>query len=86
MTSYPQSKLRPRWWETTSAIARPYLKSRNQSLKNLTAQLDQYQAFGIDTIEVFAPCHGGTCYNGLDTIDFYQVDPAIGTMYDLEQL
>jgi glycosidase len=85
MTSYPQSKLRPRWWETTSAIARPYLKSRNQSLKNLTAQLDQYQAFGIDTIEVFAPCHGGTCYNGLDTIDFYQVDPAIGTMYDLEQ-
>jgi glycosidase len=86
MPTYPPSTLRPQWWETATAIARPYLKSRNQSLVDLTALLDEYQSFGIDTIEIFAPCYGGTCYNGLDTIDFYQVDPAIGTMSDLERL
>jgi glycosidase len=86
MASYPSSTLRPRWWETASAVARPYLKSNGKTLADLTTTLDEYLAVGIDTIEVFAPCAGGTCYNGLDTLDFYEIDLAIGVMADLENL
>ena len=50
------------------------------------ADLDDYQAMGIDSIEVFAPLHGGVCYNGLDTFDFYRIDPAIGTLDDFIHL
>jgi glycosidase len=86
MTAYPTSTLRPRWWETASAIARPYLKSEGQTLVDLTRSLDAYQSLGVDTLEVFAPCEGGSCYNGLDTIDYYKIDPAIGTLEDLKRL
>jgi glycosidase len=86
MHTYPLSKLRPRWWETASAIGRPYLKSKGQTLSDLRNNLFRYQQLGIDTLEVFAPCAGGTCYNGLDTLDFYQIDPAIGTLEDLKRL
>jgi glycosidase len=85
MTS-PASTLPPRWWETAAAIARPYLKARGQTLNDLAGKLDEYQALGIDTLEVFAPCQGGVCYNGLDTLDYYEIDPAIGTLDDLRNL
>lgn len=84
--SYPQSTLRPRWWETASGILRPYLKSQGITLTDLTQKLDEIRASGFDTLEIFAPCKGGVCYNGLDTLDFYEIDPAIGTMQDFEQL
>lgn len=84
--SYPASVLPPGWWKTSSAIARPYLKLRGKTLLELAASLDNYQKRGIDTLEIFAPCQGGTCYNGLDTIDYYKIDPAIGTMDDLQFL
>jgi glycosidase len=83
---YPTSVLDSRWWEHATAIARPYLKSRGKTLLELAASIDDYQSRGIDTIEIFAPCLGGTCYNGLDTIDYYQVDPAIGTIEDMQFL
>lgn len=86
MPAYPTSRLRHRWWQTASAIARPYLKKGGLTLNELAGTLDDYQAFGIDTLEIFAPCKGGTCYNGLDTLDYYQVDPAIGTLEDLRGL
>jgi glycosidase len=70
----------PRWWETVSAMVRPYLKAHGQTLRGLIGRLDELQALGFDAVEVFAPCQGGVCYNGLDTIDFYAVDPAIGTL------
>ena len=82
----PPSVLPRRWWETASAIARPYLKLRGQTLNDVAAALDDYQARGIDTLEIFAPFEGGVCYNGLDTLDFYKIDPAIGTRADLEHL
>lgn len=78
--------LPPRWWETCAAITRPYLKAHGATLRNLIDRLDQLQALGFDAVEVFAPCAGGVCYNGLDTIDFYAIDPAIGTMDDFLEL
>jgi glycosidase len=83
---YPASRLRPRWWESAAAIARPYLKHRGQTLNDLTAALDQYQARGIDVLEIFAPFWGGECYHGLDSLDFFAIDPAIGTLEDYHRL
>jgi hypothetical protein len=83
---YPASSLPVNWWETAAGIARPYLKAEGNTLRDLTASLDDFSAFGIDVLEIFAPMAGGVCYNGLDTIDFYAVDPAIGTMDDLMDL
>lgn len=67
-------------------MARPYLKARGRTLNDLTASLDDYRALGIDTLEVFAPLHGGLCYNGLDTLDFYTIDPALGDRADFDRL
>jgi len=75
-----------RWWETASGMVRPYLKAHGRTLRDLTNELDAYQALGVDTIEVFAPLDGGVCYNGLDTFDFYTIDPAIGTRADFDRL
>ncbi len=67
-------------------MVRPYLKAHKRTLIDLAADLNSYAALGIDTIEVFAPLAGGDCYHGLDTIDFYRIDPAIGTLTDLKEL
>jgi hypothetical protein len=67
-------------------MVRPYLKAHGRTLNDLCADLDTYLALGIDTIEVFAPLHGGVCYNGLDTLDYYTIDPAIGTRADFDRL
>lgn len=84
--SYPPTVLREHWWQTAAAIARPYLKFHGQTLNDVTAALDAYRARGVDTLEIFAPCRGGVCYHGLDTLDYYEVDPAIGTMDDFHRL
>ena len=84
--AYPATVLPRRWWETASAIARPYLKFRGQTLNDITAALDDYRARGIDSLEIFAPCKGGVCYHGLDTLDYYQIDPAIGNLADFQRL
>jgi glycosidase len=85
-TAYPRSLLRPHWQETASGMVRPYLKAHGHTLRDLIFDLEVYQALGIDTIEVFAPLHGGVCYNGLDTLDFFTIDPAIGTLDDFTHL
>jgi len=69
-----------------SALTRPYLKAHGVTLSDLIGRLDTIQSLGFDAIEVFAPCHGGVCYHGLDTINFYQIDPAIGTLDDFQRL
>jgi glycosidase len=48
----------------------------------MEAALDQLLAQGINAIEVFAPAEGGKSFGGLDTIDRYRIDPALGTMDD----
>lgn len=83
---FPETTLRDHWWETSAAIVRPYLKADGITLADLTRQLDDLQAIGFDALEIFAPCKGGVCYNGLDTLDFYEIDPAIGTMDNFAHL
>ena len=80
------ARLPGRWWETASGMVRPYLKAHGRTLNDLCADLEGYAAMGIDTIEVFAPFEGGLCYNGLDTLDYYKIDAAIGTQADFERL
>lgn len=76
------STLPAQWWRTATAIGRPYLKSKGLTLQHLIANLDAYTARGIDVLEVFAPCAGGMNYYGLDTLDYYEIDPQIGDMND----
>src|SRR4051794_3986130 len=76
----------PSWRTTVSAMLRPPLMTRGGTLRGITASLDAYQADGFDAVEVFAPCAGGTCYGGLDTLDYYQIDPAIGTVDEFARL
>lgn len=90
MVGYPETTLRSHWWESVSSIARPWLKLGRKegprTLNELTAQLDHYKARGVDALEIFAPCKGGVCYQGLDTLDYYQVDPEIGSLDDFKRL
>lgn len=71
-------------------MARPLLKIGRQAgprtLNDLTAELDRFKDLGFDALEIFAPCKGGVCYHGLDTLDYYQVDPQIGTLEDFSRL
>jgi hypothetical protein len=83
---FPTSVLRTKWWRTAAGMVRPYLKASRRTLNDLIADLDVYQALGIDTLEMFAPLHGGVCYHGLDTLDFYTIDPAIGKLDDFKHL
>jgi glycosidase len=85
-TSFPRSRLRPRWWETSAGIVRPPLKAQGRTLGDVIDRLDDLRASGWDGIEIFAPYTGGTCYEGLDALDFYTIDPAIGTMDDFVRL
>ncbi len=84
--SASDSGLGERWWERATAITRATLKVNGRTLVDLIAELDDIQELGFEAIELFAPCSGGTTYEGLDTIDFYEVDPAIGTMADFSTL
>lgn len=81
-----KSTLPPKWWQTISAMGRPYLKMKGVTLKDLINTLDDYKALGFDALEVFAPCKGGMNYHGLDTLDYYAIDPEIGTMEDFVKL
>lgn len=83
---YPQSTLRPGWWHTAAGITRPYLKVNGRTINDLRVDLDGLFSLGIDCLELFAPLHGGICYNGLDTLDFYRIDPNIGTFSDYQKL
>lgn len=67
-------------------MIRPMLRRQGRTLNDLTGQLGELQALGFDAVELFAPCHGGPCYGGLDTLDYYTIDPALGTMADFDRL
>jgi hypothetical protein len=78
--------LADRWWEHCSGVVRFYPKLHGHTLRDIIGALDRAQEWGFDAIEVFAPYHGGTEYAGLDVKDYYQIDPAIGTMDDFLEL
>lgn len=51
----------------------------------LSRQLDEIKNEGFSAIEIFAPADGGTAYNGLDTKNYYRIDPELGSMDDFRR-
>ncbi len=80
------------WWESAAAIVRvsinPIRPERQFPLDPAKAGpiLDDFKARGIWAVEIFAPYHGGMSYGGLDSIDRFNVNPAVGTMDDFRAL
>jgi glycosidase len=54
--------------------------------QEVSKQLDEIRAQGIQVIEIFAPADGLYAYNGLDTKNHYRIDPELGTMEDFRRL
>ena len=81
-----------RWWESAPGIMRVHLKARDGrpalSLDpaKASAQLDEIREAGFTAVEIFAPAEGGNSFGGLDTIDRYRIDPALGSMDDFRRL
>ncbi len=81
-----------RWWESAPGIMRVHLKARDDrpalSLDpaKASAQLDEIREAGFTAIEIFAPAEGGNSFGGLDTINRYRIDPALGTLDDFRRL
>jgi len=90
-TTPAASSLPPRWWESAPAIARVGARGKEGpgfplERSRAAAALDKLRKAGIGAIEVFAPAYGGKSFGGLDTIDRYRVDPALGTMEEFRGL
>ncbi len=82
-----RADLPKRWWERSAGVLDFFgLKPRGRTLRDLLARLDTVQEWGYDAISIGVPYQGGIQYAGLDVIDFYAVDPAIGDFHDLEAL
>ena len=80
---FGQKRLSEPWWQHCSAIMRFSPKVQGTTLRDVTARLDEVkETWGIDAVEVFAPYYGGIQYDGLDAMDYYTIDPAIGNMDD----
>lgn len=74
------------WWEHSAGVMEFGLKPWGLTLRDVLARLDQVQEWGFDAIWLGPLYHGGIQYTGLDIIDLYAVDPALGTMADLDTL
>jgi glycosidase len=85
-TSPNSPSFAPRWWERASGVMRVSPRTTGRTLLDVVADLDSIAELGFDAIELFAPGHGGTTYEGLDVIDFTAIDPVLGTMDDFVML
>ncbi len=90
-TTHAASSLPQRWWESAPAIARVGARGKEGpgfplERSRAAAALDELRKAGVGAIEVFAPAYGGKSFGGLDTIDRYRVDPALGTMEEFRGL
>jgi hypothetical protein len=87
-----RERIPDRWWESTSAMIRVAIRSWPGdpvfSLEHdkASAELDLFREQGIRAVEVFAPAKGGRSYDGLDSIDRYQLEPEAGTMDDFRRV
>ena len=55
-------------------------------MRAITAMLDDIAGWGFNGIWMGVPYQAGLQYYGLNPIDYYSVDPALGTMAHLEEL
>jgi len=88
-----RSLLPENWWHKTAGLKVVTLKKNfnyaheiSIDPQEVSIQLDEIQAQGIQAIEIFAPADGLNAYNGLDTKDHHQIDPELGTMDDFRRL
>lgn len=80
------------WWQDTIAYE-IYVKSFNDSdgdgtgdLNGITSQLDHLKELGVGAIWL-TPCYvSPQADNGYDIADYYNIDPAYGTMEDMDRL
>ena len=75
-----------RWWENATVINFFSPKARGRTLKDIIEMLDDVCDWGFNAVWMGIPYHGGVQYYGLDVIDFFSVDPAIGSMEDFKEL
>lgn len=88
------SRQHQKWWEACSAIKVVTLKKGRKyaaqvltlDTKALESQLEEIKRQGFGGIEIFAPAYGLEAYSGLDTVDFYRIDPELGAMEDFTRL
>jgi hypothetical protein len=72
-----------RWWRKKGAMFRFTPIAAGQTLGGMAEKLPALADAGISIIEILPPYHGGSEYFGLDTLDFYQVHPRVGTLEDM---
>ena len=75
-----------RWWETASMLNFWSPKQTGRTLKSINALVDDMVDWGFTAILMGVPYHGGLQYGGLDPIDYFAVEPALGTMDDLNEM
>ena len=85
--------LPPCWFQKAAALKITTLKRNlryghelSVNPEEFAKQIDEIKAQGFQAIEIFAPAEGLQAYNGLDTKNFYQIDPELGTMDDFRRL
>ena len=81
-----------RWWQKDNAYE-IYVKSFKDSdgdgtgdLNGITSELDHLKELGVGAVWL-TPCYvSPQADNGYDIADYYNIDPAYGTMEDMERL
>ena len=88
-----RSLLPPCWYQKAAALKITTLKKNlryghelSTNPNDFSLQIDEIKAQGFQAIEIFAPAEGLRAYNGLDTKNFYRIDPELGTMDDFRLL
>ena len=78
--------LKPRWWENATMMYFTSPKFKGRTIKKMIGMIDKVREWGFNAICMGIPYHGGIQYSGLDVLDYYAVDPALGTMDDFDEL
>ena len=76
----------PRWWENATMMYFTSPKFKGRTLKEMIGLINEVKEWGFNAICMGIPYHGGIQYSGLDVLDYYSVDPALGTMDDFNGL
>ncbi len=72
--------LKPRWWENATLMHFTSPKHKGRTLKKIIGMVDEVNEWGFNAICMGIPYHGGVQYSGLDVLDYYAVDPALGSI------